>query len=142
MPILASIFGFLTSTVSSLFGFKGDQAKTVQSAIDTLKSMDASDTATISAHAQAITAILTQGSWLEQNWRPFLMLLLMLIIGCWFFGLVPPNFDEPVSPMMTRIIDLLTIGVAGYIPARTIDKAIQQWNIGSILKALIEKKFS
>lgn len=143
MPvIIPAVLSFFTSIASGVFGFRGDQAKTVQTAMETLQKIDANDSAAISAHAQAISAILTQGSWLEQNWRPLLMVLLIVIIGCWFFGLVPPSFNDPVSPMMERVLNLLTVGVAGYIPARTIDKAIQQWNIGSILKELIKKKYS
>jgi len=142
MPVIMSIITTIGGMFGSLMGSRGEQAKTVQTAIETLQKIDNNDSATIAAQANAISQILTQGSWLEQNWRPLLMLLLILIIGCWFFGLIPPNFDAPVSPMMDRILNLLTIGVAGYIPARTIDKAIQQWNIGSILKTLIEKKFS
>lgn len=141
MPIIiSSIFGFIGSALTSVLGYKGEQARTVQAAIETLQKIDNNDSATIAAQANAISLILTQGSWLEKQWRPFLMILLMLLIGCWFFGYTPAHFNDPISPMMQQIIDILKIGIMGYVPARTIEKVINSIQIGSILKQLVAKK--
>lgn len=140
MGFLVPLFGFLGNAVFGLFGFKGDQAKTVQNALEVLKSVNDTDAQTITAAAQSLSVILTQGSWLERNWRPGLMILLIVIVGCWYFGYLPPNFNDPVSPMMDRVLTMLTIGVGGYIPCRTLEKVMTQINIGSILKQLITKK--
>lgn len=145
MPVLSligSIFGFASTFVSGLFGFKGDQAKTVQSALDLLKSVNDVDGQAITASASAISSILTQGSWLERNWRPALMILLIIIVGSWYFGYIPPHFNDPVSPMMDRVLTMLTIGVGGYVPCRTLEKIVTQFNIAAILKKLIEKKLA
>lgn len=140
MPFIPIIFSFLGSTIKGFFGFQGDQAKTVQKTIDLLQSINSVDGQCNVAQAQAIQSILTQGSFLEQIWRPILMILLMLIIGCWFFGYIPPHFNDPVSPMMQEVLSTLKIGVAGYVPCRTLEKVIQQVNLGSVLKAIISKK--
>jgi len=140
MPFIAALFGFLGSTVKGIFGFQGDQAATVQKAMDVLKSVNDSDAQVISASAQALSAILTQGSYLERNWRPTLMVLLMIIIGSFWFGYSPPQFNSPMTPMMQQIWDLLKIGLGGYLPCRTLEKIVQQINIGSILKTLVGKK--
>lgn len=140
MPIIASIIGAVGSFFTGLFNFKGEQAKTVQDSLKLLSDINATDATSTAATAQALQNILTQGSFLEKNWRPVLMVLLMVIIGCWFFGYLPPHFNDPVSPMMDKMINLLTIGVGGYIPCRTIEKIMTQINIGSILKAFINKK--
>lgn len=142
MPVIASIFGFLSSAVSGLFGFKGDQAKTVQSALDLLKSINDVDGQSVTAASQALSAILTQGSWLEKNWRPMLMVVCIIIILASFFGFVPSHFNDPVTPMMDKVWTCVMIGLGGYIPCRTIEKVITQINIGSILKALIAKKLT
>lgn len=143
MPVfLTSLFGFLGSATSGFFNLKSNQVKAVETSLDLLKTIDTNDATSLAATANALSVILSQGSWLERNWRPLLMLLLILMVACWFFGFIPPHFNDPVTPMMDRVLTMLTIGVGGYIPARTIDKAIQQFNIGSILKTLIEKKFS
>lgn len=142
MPIFGAVLSFLGTAVSSFFGFKGDQAKTVQSALEVLKSVNDTDAQSQVAAAQAIQSILTQGSWLEKQWRPVLMCLLIIIIGAWFFGYVPPHFNDPISPMMEKVINLLMIGIGGYIPCRTLEKIMQQFNIASILKNLINKKLT
>lgn len=143
MPvILTSLFSLIGTVATGLFGFKGDQAKTVQAAIETVKNIDNNDSATIAAQANAISLILTQGSWLERQWRPLLMILLMGLIGCWFFDLIPPNFNEPISPMMQQIIDLLKIGVMGYVPCRSLEKIVTSMQLGGILKQLIAKKIA
>lgn len=140
MPVIAAIFGFLGSFAKGLFGFKGDQAKTVQDALDLVKSINNSDAANVAASANALTAILTQGSWLERIWRPMLMILLITLIACWFFGYAPSHFNDPISPMMNEVLSLLKIGVGGYIPCRTIEKVLTQFNIAGVLKQLIGKK--
>lgn len=140
MPIIASLFGFLGSAVSGLFGFKGEQAKTVQTALEVLSSVNQVDAAVLPAQANALAVILSQGSYLERNWRPVLMVLLIIIVASWFFGYLPPHFNDPVSPMMERVLTLLTIGVGGYIPCRTLEKIATQFNIASILKQIIDKK--
>jgi len=138
------IIGLLISTVGSFFGglfsFKGEQAKTVQSAIDVLKSVNDSDAQSTAAAAQALSAILTQGSFLEKNWRPVLMCVLMGILIASFFGYVPSHLDREVTPTMEKIWTLLQIGLGGYLPLRTFEKVMAQINISSILKELIKKK--
>lgn len=140
MPFIGLLISGIGSFFTGLFGFKGEQAKTIQSALESVNKLNDADAASVTASANAISQILTQGSWLERTWRPVLMVLLMAIIGSWFFGYTPPNFDKPLSPMMNEVLDLLKVGVMGYIPCRTIEKIMTQMNIGSILKTFISKK--
>jgi hypothetical protein len=142
MPFLSILISGLSSFFTGLFGFKGDQAKTIQTAMEMVGKLNDADAQSIAASANAISTILTQGSWIERTWRPILMILLMVIIGSWFFGYAPPNFDKPLSPMMDQVIELLKVGVMGYIPCRTLEKVMTQINLGSILKTFIEKKLS
>src|SRR5689334_11889492 len=110
ISIFSSIFGLAGSFFTGFFGWKGEQAKTVQDSLSLLKSVNDVDAQAITASAQAITSILTQGSWLERQWRPALMIMLILIVGCWFYGYVPPHFNDSVSPMMREVLDLLKVG--------------------------------
>lgn len=136
MGLFTTISGFF----SGLFGYKQEQAKTVQGALEVLKSVNDTDGQSMTAAAQVLSAILTQGSWLEKTWRPVFMVVLMGIVISFWFGYVPPSFNDPMTPMMQQVWDLLKIGLGGYLPLRTIDKLVQQLNIGSILKELIRKK--
>lgn len=138
--LFGPLFGLIGSVFTGLFGYKQEQAKTVQSALDVLKSVNDVDGQSAAASAQVLTAILTQGSFLEKNWRPFFMLILMTIVVSFFFGYQPSHINDAMSPTMQQIWDLLKIGLCGYMPLRTVEKIMQQINIGSILKTLIQKK--
>lgn len=134
--LLSTIGGFF----SGLFSYKNEQAKTVQSALEVLSNINSVDGQQVTAAAQALSAILTQGSWLEKNWRPVFMVVCIVIVISSFFGYTPTHFNDPISPNMERVWRAVEIGLMGYLPLRTVDKLIQQLNIGSILKALINKK--
>lgn len=143
LNIVSSVIGAAGSVISSFFGWKGDQAKTVQASLEVLKSVNDMDGQALQAHAQAISALLTQGIWLERIWRPLLMITFMgIIISYWFTGYTPPHFNTPMSPMMVEIFSLLKIGLMGYIPGRTVEKIITQMQIGAVLRELIKKKIA
>lgn len=143
MPtVLIALISGIGTAINGLFGFKGDQAKTVQEALKVLESVNSTDGQAMTAAADALSAILTNGSWLERNWRPMFMVVLMVLVLCSFFGWVPPHLNDTMSPTMQQIWDLLKIGLGGYLPCRTIEKIVQQVNIGSILKTLIGKRVS
>ena len=142
MPVFLGLFSLIGGVFKNLFGFKQEQAKTVQSALDVLKSVNDVDGQSITAASSALSSILTQGSFLEKNWRPLFMVILMSIVICSFFGYVPSHFNAPVTPMMEKVWTLLQIGLGGYIPCRTIEKIVSGLNIASILKQLIQKKMT
>lgn len=83
--------------------------------------------------AGAIKIILAEatGSWLQKNWRPGMMVWFAVLIGLYWFGIVPPNMTEGI---VLKLFDLLQIGIGGYIGGRTIEKtagvvtsAVQAW---------------
>lgn len=135
-----AVLNVLSGTLGKMFGWKEAQAKTVQDAIQAVSSIDDNDAKSVTAVANALQSILTQGSWLERNWRSWLMVaLLVLIVSSWF-GYSPPNINDPLSPTMSRYFDLLELGLGGYIARRGIVDIVRMFNIGSVLKALINKK--
>src|SRR3990167_3327262 len=131
----AAISG-ITSTVSSIFGFKEKQTEVVSTALNTFNAISEQDKDYFAASAAAIDAVYTKGSWIETNWRPALMWVCIgLIIARWF-GYAPPGLTpEEVTHMYTFIY----IGLGGYIPLRSIDKWMQGFQIGAILKEFIKK---
>lgn len=140
IPIVTSILGFASSFFTGLFGFKGDQAKTVQASLETLKSLNDAEAQAVVAQSQAIASILTNGSFLERNWRSIAMIGIMILIIAKFFGLAPPHIDDPLSPMMQRLFDLFEIGLVGYISRYGIRDIIREFKISSIIQSLINKK--
>lgn len=140
VAIFTSLFSSIGGMVSSLFGFKGEQAQSLQEALKTLGEVDANDAKSVVGLANAMQIILSQGSWMERNWRAWGMVGCLVIVGFSFFGYVPPHFNDPLSPQMIRIFDLLTIGYGGYIARYGIRDIVKTMQIGSVLKAFISKK--
>lgn len=140
MPFLAALFGFLGSSLKGLFGFKEAQANIVNKTLDIVKGLDDNDASRVTASANAINAILTQGSWLEKNWRAFLMSSLVIVIISSWFGYIPPHFNDAMSPQMKEYFNLLEIGLGGYIAKNGLVEIVKMFNLSSILKTMISKK--
>ena len=65
-------------------------------------------------------------SWLQRNWRPILMLIVIFIIS-WNY-ILAPIFHLTSLPLPKELWTLLTIGVGGYVTGRSAEKIIS--NIG------------
>jgi hypothetical protein len=84
----------------------------------------------IAARQSVVLAEQQSESWLTRSWRPLLMFLLMAFLL--FFGLLVPFMElwlgHPlaIEPRLDRIPEpawnLLTLGLGGYVGARTIEK--------------------
>lgn len=134
---ITALLGVVGSAIGGLFGMKKDQANVVQGALKSLDGLAGSDGVQAKAAAASIAALYVNGGWLERSWRPTLMWVTMgLIIARWF-GYVPPGID---AEEINHIYTFLEIGLVGYIPLRSVDKALRGFQIGSILKKYIEKK--
>lgn len=65
-----------------------------------------------------------QGSWLQRNWRPILMLLFAGLVVAHWFGLTAPNIPESVQ---NSLLDIVMIGVGGYVAGRSAEKCVDKW---------------
>ncbi len=137
MPIIAAIFGFLGSSLKGLFGFKEAQANIVNKTLEIVAGIDDNDAKKVTATANAL---LTQGSWLERNWRAFLMASLVVVIISSWFGYIPPHLNDVMSPNMQEYYKLLEIGLGGYIAKNGIVEIVKMFNISSIVKQMVGKK--
>jgi hypothetical protein len=94
------------------------------------------DRALIAASQSVLLAEAQSESWLTRSWRPLLMLLLMTFLL--FFGLIVPFIELclghalAIEPRLDRIPEplwnLLTLGLGGYVGARTIEKIARGWS--------------
>lgn len=137
---LMAIFGFLGTAIKSLFGWKETQATAVMTGLKVIGDMSSSQAQREAAIAQIISSEATSGYWLAACWRPLLMLIFMFLIVSFWFGFSPHNLNAPMPPMIDKIFNLIEIGLYGYIPARSVEKIVQQLNLGSVLKTLISKQ--
>jgi Holin of 3TMs, for gene-transfer release len=72
-------------------------------------------------------------SWIQSNWRPILMLTITAIIANNY--LIFPYValitgKAAVLQLPEKLYDLMTVGVGGYIVARSAEKGIAIWKNG------------
>lgn len=140
MAIIGTIIGGISSFFGGLFGFKKEQGEVLGKAIDVIKEANISEAARVQAIAAVITAESKSGYWLSAVWRPMLMVVFAGLLISYWFGYAPPNINEPLSPMLEQLFDLLKLGIGGYIGGRTLEKIVDSLSLGRILKQFIEKK--
>ena len=116
---------------------KEKQTEVVSTALNTFNAISEQDKAYFAASAAAIDAVYTKGSWIETNWRPaFMWVCIGLVVFRWY-GWNPPGLTaEEINHLYTFVY----IGLGGYMPLRSLDKWMQGFQIGNILKTLIQKK--
>ena len=60
-----------------------------------------------------------QGSWLQRNWRPLLMVTFALLVVAHWFGLTAPTIPESVQ---NSLLNIVMVGVGGYVVGRSGEK--------------------
>ena len=60
-----------------------------------------------------------QGSWLQRNWRPLLMVTFAVLVVAHWFGLTAPNIPESVQ---NSLLNIVMVGVGGYVVGRSGEK--------------------
>lgn len=139
-----AILGVIGQAVSGFFGFKGQQADTVKTALQVLGDTNTSNAQREQAVATIIAGEAASDSPITRVWRPLAMLVFLVDLHIMLWALITGNFPKELMatlpPIMERVFDLITIGIGGYIGGRTLEKIISQINIGGVLKQFISKK--
>jgi hypothetical protein len=94
-----------------------------------------SENSVVKAQMQIILAEAAGESWLQRNWRPLLMIVIVAIIGNNY--LIAPYLGAMFGvglqlDLPDRLWDLMTLGVGGYVAGRTVDKGIKTWQQGKV----------
>lgn len=98
------------------------------------KVLENADLTRFTSLVQAQTAVLVaevQGkSWLQRNWRPILMLVIVAIVGNNYI-LYPYlslfTSKAVVLDLPESLYNLMTVGVGGYIIGRSTEKSLEIW---------------
>ena len=141
LTALSGVLGLIGSGITGFFGVKQSQTDLMNTGIKALSDSNTSAANKEQAIATIISSEVSSGYWLAAVWRPLIMLCLSFAVGAYFFGYTTPNLliDMPDNAMITRLFDLLQIGLCGYIPARTIEKVVSTLNVGKLLKEYLIK---
>jgi hypothetical protein len=122
-PILGKVFGIVDQLVED----KDLSAKLKAQIQMAVMSMDHKEfMSALEAQKSIILAEATGASWLQRNWRPLLMLMIMVILFN-NYAIVPylMLFGIPATVLTfpAKMWTLLIIGVGGYVGGRTVEKA-------------------
>jgi len=125
--------GKLANEIKSLFTGEPTpekQAEIKQKLLDLEGKAAEADNQLRELQAKVLIAEIAGQSWLQQNWRPILMLTIVAIVAnnyifvpyMQLFGLHAVILDLP-----EKLWNLMTLGVGGYIAGRTGEKMISTW---------------
>lgn len=73
------------------------------------------------AQSEIIKSEATGQSWLQRNWRPLMMVFFAVLLGAYWFGVMPPNMTQET---INNLFSLLQIGIGGYIGGRSLEKIV------------------
>ena len=65
-----------------------------------------------------------QGSWLQRNWRPLLMVVFAGLVVAHWFGFTASNIPESVQ---NSLLNIVMVGVGGYAMGRSAEKVVNKW---------------
>jgi hypothetical protein len=82
-----------------------------------------SKTTELEAQAKIVLAE-AQGSWLQRNWRPLLMVTFAGLVVAHWFGFTLSNIPESVQ---NSLLNIVMVGVGGYVAGRSAEKVADKW---------------
>jgi hypothetical protein len=65
-----------------------------------------------------------QGSWLQRNWRPMLMVTFAGLVVTHWFDFIAENIPESVQ---NSLLNIVMVGVGGYVAGRSAEKVADKW---------------
>lgn len=131
IPVVGGVLDGVFSLIDQGIEDKDEAAKLKAGITTAAQNADLSKfTQQLQAQAGVVTAEATGESWLQRNWRPILMLTIVVIVANNY--LLAPYVrafggPELVLQLPERLWDLMTLGVGGYVVGRTAEKGIKEW---------------
>lgn len=131
IPIISDVIGAVVREGMDVVDqFVEDKDKAAEMKAQLRHRMQESADRQMQARASIIQAEATGESWLQRNWRPVLMLVIVTIVANNF--LVAPYVNAlfgtgtvPTLDLPERLWDLMTLGVGGYIVGRSGEKIVK-----------------
>ena len=131
IPVVGKIIGGFFDLVGEAVEDK-DERNRIKAELT--KVLESADLTKFTSLVQAQTAVLVaevQGkSWLQRNWRPILMLVIVAIVGNNYI-LYPYlsmfTSKAVVLELPEKLYNLMTVGVGGYIVGRSTEKSLEIW---------------
>lgn len=124
------------TAITGLFGVKEKQVEGVVKSVEVLGTAFSetarSDAERTAAASAAITAIYQNGNVVEKIVRPLAGASFLVIILLAAFNVI-----QPEQYILVKIFDFFEIFLIGYLPLRSIDKWLRDFQITNVLKMLM-----
>ena len=98
-----------------------DEANTLKFKIQ--KQLIETKSSELEAQAKIVLAE-AQGSFLQRNWRPLLMIIFAGLVVAHWFGWTAPNIPESVQ---NSLLNIVMVGMGGYVMGRSAEKVADKW---------------
>lgn len=124
IPIISSVLETVSNVVSGTVGKfieDKDKAKELETALTAQLTTSVVELMgrELDAQKSVIVAEAQGESWLQRNWRPIIMMALSTMVCIYWMGWTHQQLDQPV---ILKILDIVQIGLGGYIGGRTAEK--------------------
>lgn len=125
IPLVTALLPVVGKVLDSVFP---DPEEAAKAKLKLLELQQSGQLAELTAAARVIEAEANSEHWLTSTWRPITMLtFLAMLVGYWF-DILPPAAYERITPeMFDRFVQLLEIGVGGYIVGRSATQTAKAW---------------
>ena len=120
LNLIGAIGGKVLDVVDQVVEDK-DQAAKLK--FDIQKKLMETKTSELEAQAKIVLAE-AQGSWLQRNWRPMLMVTFAGLVVAHWFGWTAPDIPESVQ---NSLLNIVLVGVGGYVASRGAEKCVDKW---------------
>jgi len=121
IPILSGLMDMGNTLIKSWFP-DPDEADKKQ--LEFLAIIQSGKLKQLEAASSIIKAEANSESWLTRSWRPITMLTFVALIAAHWMGFTAPNL---APEEITSLLDLVKIGLGGYVVSRGTEKAISEW---------------
>lgn len=78
----------------------------------------------LNRQADIIVAEAQGGSWLQNSWRPLIMLNFGVLITAHWLGFTPDNLGDA---QVLALLDIVQVGLGGYIVGRSAEKVMREY---------------
>ena len=121
-PFLSSLLPVFSKIFERLFP---DPVERDKANLEMMKVIQEMDAKIIESKASVVLAE-AQGSWLQRNWRPSMMVLFAGLIVSYWFGWSPNGLTQET---INHLFTLLEIGIGGYVVGRSAEKVAKIWKM-------------
>ena len=124
IPLVSSVLETVSNVVSGTVGKfieDKDKAKELETALTAQLTTSVVELLgrEVDAQKSVIVAEAQGESWLQRNWRPIIMMALSTLVCIYWMGWTHQDMDQEV---VLKILDIVQIGLGGYIGGRTAEK--------------------